>query len=220
MKFEIKKELPILIIVAIPFVYLYTIWNKLPNKVPLPWDINGEVNRYGDKSELILIPFILPFLVYVIFLLIPLIDPKGKIKKMGRKFQSLKLILTLAMSLLAIFIIHSALFKEMANPNVILLGIGILYLVLGNYFKTIKPNYFIGIRTPWTLESEQVWTDTHKMAGKLWFVGGFLVVIFSLVLNYQLNMKIFLAITLVITVVPIIYSYLAFKSHKKHHLNT
>jgi uncharacterized membrane protein len=214
MKFEFKKELPLLMIVALPFVYLFSVWHKLGDKVPLHWDINGEVDRYGSKMELVMIPFLLPVLIYVIFLVVPLIDLKGKIQKMGGKFYSLRFILTVFMSILAIFIIYSATTKELTNPNLIILGMGVLFIVLGNYFKTIKANYFIGIRTPWTLESEQVWKETHNLAGKLWFVGGLLIIIFSLILNHKINLIVFFIITITITLIPIIYSYISFKKHK------
>ena len=77
--------------------------------------------------------------------------------------------------------------------------------------QTIKPNYFLGIRTPWTLENETVWKETHRMAGKMWFVGGLIVVFASLILEEQLNLIVFLIIVGIITLIPIIYSYLLFK---------
>jgi len=214
MKFQLKKELPLIAIVAIPFIYLYYVWDKLSDQVPLHWNLQGEVDRYGSKSELILIPFLLPFLIYVIFLVVPLIDPKGKIEKMGKKFYSLKFILTFSMSLLAVYIIYSAQSNHTANPNFITLGIGALFCVLGNYFKTIKPNYFIGIRTPWTLENEDVWKSTHQLAGKMWFIGGLLIIVLSLMLNSKFNMYAFITITIIISVIPIAYSYISFKKYK------
>lgn len=116
-----KKELPILAIVLLPFVYLAYIWNELPSKVPMHWNINGEIDRYGDKSELILIPFLLPVLVYLIFLIVPKIDPKNKLNKMGGKLQTIKFFLTTFMSILALFIIYTAKNQSFANPNYIVL---------------------------------------------------------------------------------------------------
>lgn len=210
-----KKELPILAIVLLPFVYLAYIWNELPSKVPMHWNINGEIDRYGDKSELILIPFLLPVLVYLIFLIVPKIDPKNKLNKMGGKLQTIKFFLTTFMSILALFIIYTAKNQSFANPNYIVLLIGILFIILGNYFKTIKPNYFIGIRTPWTLENETVWKKTHKLGGKMWFVGGIIVVLASLILDKQLNFTLFLIIAALISIIPIAYSYVVFKSGKR-----
>ena len=116
------------------------------------------------------------------------------------------------MSILAIFIIYSANKQSLTNPNYVVLLIGILYIIFGNYFKTIKANYFIGIRTPWTLENETVWKETHKLGGKMWFAGGIIVVISSLILNKQPNFILFMIITGIITIIPIAYSYFKFKN--------
>ena len=215
MKTNLRKEAPLIVIVLLPFIYLAYIWNTLPEKVPMHWNINGEIDRYGNKTELILIPILLPLLVYLLFLIIPKIDPKGKLKKMGSKFQNLKIILTLFMSVLAVFIIYSAKNESVGNMNYIVMLAGVLFVVLGNYFKTIKPNYFIGIRTPWTLESEKNWKETHLLAGKLWFAGGLLIVFLSLILKNELNFIVFLIITGIITIVPLIYSYMLFRQGRE-----
>lgn len=212
---NIKKELPLIGIVLLPFIYLAYIWNQLPEKVPMHWNIKGEVDRYGEKIELIIIPILLPLLIYIIFLVIPKIDPKNKLNKMGNKLQTIKFLLTTFISILALFIIYTAKNESFANPNYIVLLIGVLYIIFGNYFKTIKANYFIGIRTPWTLESETVWKKTHQLGGKMWFVGGIIVVITSLILGKETNFTIFLIITGIITVIPIVYSYITFKNEKK-----
>lgn len=212
---NLKKELPILVIVLLPFIYLAYIWNELPSKVPMHWNIKGEIDRYGDKTELLIIPFLLPLLVYLIFLVVPKIDPKNKLNKMGGKLQTIKFLLTTFMSILALFIIYTAKNQSFTNPNYIVLIIGVLFIILGNYFKTIKPNYFIGIRTPWTLENETVWKKTHKLGGKMWFIGGILIVILSLILSKSLNFTIFMIITGVITIIPIAYSYLIYKNERK-----
>jgi len=209
---KLKNEIPLIAIVSLPFIYLAYIWNELPEKVPMHWNIKGEIDRFGEKSELLLIPILLPLLVYIIFLIVPKIDPKNKIRKMGNKYQHIKILLTTFMSILALFIIYTAKNQSFANPNYIVLLIGILYIILGNYFKTIKANYFIGIRTPWTLENETVWKETHKLGGKMWFISGVIVVISSLILDKQPNYILFMIITGIITIVPIAYSYFKFKN--------
>lgn len=212
---NLKKELPLIAIVLLPFIYLAYIWNQLPEKVPMHWNIKGEIDRYGEKVELIIIPIFLPLLVYIIFLVVPKIDPKNRLNKMGNKLQTIKFLLTTLMSILALFIIYTAKNESFTNPNYMVLIIGVLYIVLGNYFKTLKANYFIGIRTPWTLEKETVWKKTHELGGKLWFIGGIIVVIASLILPKETNFTVFLIITGIITIIPIVYSYLTFKNEKK-----
>lgn len=212
---KLKKELPLIGIVLLPFLYLMYVWNQLPEQVPLHYNLKGEVDRYGDKLELIMIPILLPLLIYLIFLAVPYIDPKKQIQKMGNKYDTLKLILTTFMSALALFIIYTAKNQTLTNPNIIFLIIGLLYLIFGNYFKTIKANYFIGIRTPWTLESESIWKETHKLGGKVWFVGGLLVIVCSLLLNKEINAKVFLGITIIIVLIPIVYSNVLYRKEKQ-----
>lgn len=211
MKSNFQKEIPLIIIVLLPFLYLAYVWNTLPDKVPLHWNVEGEIDRYGDKSELILIPILLPLLVYILFTIIPKIDPKGKIKYMGNKYNTLKTLLTLFMSVIALIIIYIAQHENLYNPNYIILLIGLLFAVLGNYFKTLRTNYFIGIKTPWTLENETVWKDTHKLAGKMWLIGGILIILASLLLNERANLTLFAIITVVITLIPVVFSYLRFQ---------
>ncbi|MCP4882471.1 MAG: DUF1648 domain-containing protein [Flavobacteriales bacterium] len=215
MKTTVQTELPLIGIVLIPFIYLAYIWEKLPEKVALHWNIEGEVDRYGDKSELILIPILLPLLIYVLFMIIPKIDPKDKLKHMGKKYNVLKTVLTVFMSVLSMIIIYTALNESFYNPNYIFLMIGVLFAILGNYFKTIRANYFIGIKTPWTLENETVWKETHKLAGKIWFIGGLVIIFGSLILEKTANTVLFAITTVTITLIPVVYSYFKYQSLSK-----
>jgi len=153
---KFKKEIPFLAIALIPFVYLIYIWNRLPEKVPMHWNGAGEIDRYGDKKELVAMLCMLVGITYFVFLIIPYVDPKQKLQNMGNKLNNLRMILTLFMSGLAVFILYSVQQKS-SIPGFVFSIIGLLFAFLGNYFKTIKPNYFIGIKTPWTLENEEVW---------------------------------------------------------------
>ena len=209
---KFKKEIPFLAIALIPFAYLIYIWNRLPEKIPMHWNGAGEIDRYGDKKELLVMLFMLVGITYFVFLIIPSIDPKQKLQNMGNKLNNLRMILTLFMSGLAVFILYSVQQKT-SNPSFVLAIIGLLFAFLGNYFKTIKPNYFIGIKTPWTLENEEVWKKTHLMGGKLWFVCGLLMAL-TFVLPNKIQFYTFMGIVAVITIVPIAYSYLEFKKIK------
>ena len=210
-----KKELPALVIIILPFLYLAYLWDKLPDKVPVHWNIKGQIDAYGDRHDLILLPFLLPLLVYIVFLIAPKLDPKNKLNQMGEKYQMIKFLMTTLTSALAIFIIHSARSESNLNSNYLIMLIGILFVIMGNYFKTIRENYFIGIRTPWTLEDEVVWKETHKLGGKLWFIGGLIVVISSLTLDREVGFIVFMVIAGLISVIPIVYSYLVFKNRRK-----
>ncbi|HAV53753.1 alpha/beta fold hydrolase [Aequorivita vladivostokensis] len=211
MQFNFKKEIPLILITVIPAIFLWYVWNSLPPEVPLHWNISGEVDRYGSKNELIWLTTLVPIFLYVLFLLVPLIDPKKKIAAMGGKFYTIRFYLTLFLSVLFTFIIYSVKEQTLTNPNYLFIIIGVFYVVLGNYFKTIKPNYFIGIRTPWALENETIWKSTHRLAGKLWVAGGLLIIITCFLFKQHTALTLFLIITAIITIIPVAHSYLQFK---------
>lgn len=214
MKTNLSKELPIIGIVAIPFIYLAYLWNSFPEKVPMHYDMEGVVDRYGSKYELIIIPILLPLLTYLIMLAVPYLDPKKQLDKMGNKFQSLKYAIVSFMSILATYIIYTSSNPSAMKTNILYALVGGLYMVLGNFFKTIKPNYFVGLRTPWTLESPEVWKSTHKLTGILWIIGGLIIIIFSMILSAKFAFIILMSTTAIITLVPIAYSYKEFKKLK------
>lgn len=200
-----------MLLVAVPFVYLWTIWNDLPDTVPLHWNVEGEVDRVGSKKELWLIPVVTTLMIYLILLAVPAIDPKRKIQEMGAKYQQLKFALVTFMSGLALVVLYMVKEGGEGSARLIFVLVGLLFAALGNYMKTVKPNYFIGFRTPWTLENNTIWEKTHRMGGMLWFVGGLLMVLISFLMQGRTHFYIFMGITLVISIIPAIYSYLLFR---------
>ncbi|WGF92619.1 alpha/beta fold hydrolase [Aequorivita marisscotiae] len=210
MKFNFKKELPLLLLSLLPAVYLAIVWQNLPSQVPLQWGLDGTINRYGSKMELLFLG-ILPFVLYLLFLFIPKIDPKKRVNSMGNKYYSIRLITALFITVLFVYIIYAVNEQSLGHPTFILMLIGAFFVLLGNYFKTIRPNYFVGIRTPWTLENDTIWKNTHKFAGKFWVAGGLLIIFACAVFNEPIAVTLFIIITAIITIVPIAYSYIQFK---------
>ncbi len=206
------SEVFLWVIMLIPFIYLATIWSGLPETVPIHFNGKGEADGWGSKNTLIWMPAALIFLTYGLLLVIPKIDPKKKLETMGKKYEQIKWIMVGLMVAISIMIIYSAKNGEIGlNANLLFAGIGIFYALIGNYFPAIKHNYFLGIRTPWTLENETVWKRTHRLAGGWWMVGGIVIVLSSLMFSNEVALPIFVVITLVIALVPIIYSYFEFK---------
>lgn len=204
---NLKKELPLLVLVAIPFIYLGIIWNQLPDSVPMHWNIRGEIDRYGPKSQVWILPAITSGLIYLILLVAPAIDPKKKIAQMGRKYDQLKFALVASMSALACVIIYMIQQGESAGTTPFLVIVGMLIAVLGNYMKTVQPNYFIGIRTPWTLEHPEVWEKTHRLGGKIWFAGGILMIVLAFLTGSQWQLYLILGLPIILAVIPLVYSY-------------
>ena len=205
------KESILWILMLLPFVYLSTIWTELPARIPTHFDLGGNPNGWSDKNGLIYLLASLGIGTYLVMLLIPRFDPRKKIQQMGEKYYSLRVLMTIFMTLISVYILYSGNGNKI-NPNLLIGLIGAFYAVFGNYLQTVKPNYFIGFRTPWTLENEQTWKRTHRLAGHMWLLGGLLIVITSFTLNNNIALGIiFVTITLIIVIVPVIYSYMEFK---------
>ena len=215
MKINLRNEAPLLLLALLPFAYLYLRWNEIPERVPLHWNIHGEADRWGPKGELWMIPLLTCGLIYLILLVVPAIDPKGKIKLMGVKYQQLRYILVGVMSALALAIIYFVAEGGTHITMAILLLIGLLITLLGNYFKTLRPNYFIGIRTPWTLEDPDIWDRTHRLGGVLWFGGGILLMLIAILLRGPIQFYLFMGLTLLLALVPVGYSYGRYRKSKK-----
>jgi uncharacterized membrane protein len=213
--FEIKKEIWIWVIMILPLLYLAYVWPTLPDIVPTHFGMDGQPNDWSHKSVLIYIVTGTVIGVYVLLTIVPAIDPKRKISGMGSKFFLFKLFMMLFMSAISFFVIEAAVSKSIGNVHSLFVLVGALFAFLGNYMQAFKPNYFIGIRTPWTLENETIWRKTHLLGGKLFFAAGLLIMVLPFILkeNFQ---PVFMAIVLTAAFVPIIYSFILFKREKSN----
>ncbi|MEO6632225.1 MAG: SdpI family protein [Mucilaginibacter sp.] len=206
-----------LIVWVLPVVYLFTIYGSMPAVVPMQYGMDGKVNRYGDKSELIMMTGVLLFaglLVYILMKYLPAIDPKKQVKYGEETFKKIAFGIVLFMSALNIVILFATVHRSLHVDKLILPIVGLLFAFMGNMMNNIKPNYFAGIRTPWTLESEDTWRATHRLAGKLWFIGGIGVTVTSLLLPPAAVTIVFMCGIAVFIMVPVVYSYIYFKNHQ------
>ena len=112
-------------------------------------------------------------------------------------------------------IIHSSKEGLVGQPTFVFVSLGLFITMLGNFFQTIQPNYFLGIRTPWTLKSVEVWKSTHALAGKLWFSGGLIIALIALLSSSKFASISSVAIIILIAIIPVIYSYLQSKNNLK-----
>lgn len=210
------KELVLWVLILLPYIYIATIWSELPDRVPTHFNIHGEANGWSDKTTLMFIPGAFGIGLYILMLIIPFLDPKDKIQQMGDKFYTFRFVLTLFISVLMTYILYASKEGSLKNPNVLIVILGALFAVLGNYFQIIRPNYFIGIRTPWTLESEHVWKKTHVLGGRIWMTGGILICILSFVISDNRSLMIVFGIlTFILVIIPVVFSYMEFKREKK-----
>jgi len=200
----------------VPAIYLAIIWDRLPLKIPMHYNLAGEVDRYGNKTELLTMVMVLTAVnvgVYLLLLNVHRIDPKRHAPenrdRMVRMGQGIAIFIT---AIQCFFIYTSMNEAVRPAPKLIFSAVGLLFCFLGNYMFNIRPNYFAGIRLPWTLENEENWRRTHKLAGKLWFAGGLVIAIVSLMVPANIAFIILLVMVGIMVLAPAIYSYRYFRS--------
>ncbi len=194
----------------VPCTALLLLWNKLPDQVPTNWGFNGTVT-YGSKINLLPLAGMGP-LFSLLFPFTAEIDPKRKnIFKFRGSFDLFLLVTILFLDIVAgVLLIESFRFGTVDVQMVVLLGIGVLFTVIGNFMPRFRHNYFCGIRTPWTLASETVWNQTHRVFGRLFFVWG-LITCAAAFLPELFGFWIALGGLMVFSIGSMIYSYLLYR---------
>ncbi|ABX40567.1 SdpI family protein [Lachnoclostridium phytofermentans] len=193
-------------IIAYPF---------LPAEIPFHFGANGEVDQYGGPWTIFLMPAIIIILI-VLAELLRIIDPKRQsYAKFSRHYYGVYFLISLLFMFLEIYIIAMSFGIEVMNINHLMPAIiGILFLALGNSMPKFKHNYFCGIRTCYTLANEDVWFMTHRFAGKLWFLGGFCMIL-TILLPAKANWIVSFIIVAILGIIPVLYSYFAYQRINK-----
>jgi len=206
------------LIIAVPLVYLAVIWNKLPQTVAVHFTINGIPDRFGHKNEVLVMTLILTALscgTYLLLTNVYRLDPKKYSPENKKRLDRIAFVISLFMAFVLCLIVYSTLHGTMkSGVRFIFIGIGLLFCFIGNYMHSIKPNYFAGIRLPWTLENEDNWRKTHLLAGKLFFAGGLLIAIACLFTPDKASVFVVLVITFAIIFICAAYSYRLHKQQK------
>jgi uncharacterized membrane protein len=211
------KDGVIFLLWLLPLIYLAMVYSTLPQIVPLHFGMDGKPDSYGSRSKFILVVLLMMVVAAIAYLLLkylPRIDPKRKVRYSQSTFQQMSFVLLLFITVMNMSIIYAVTHEGFQMNKLLFPLCGLLFTYLGNIMHSIKPNYFVGIRTPWTLENEDNWRKTHQLGGKIWLTGGLLITLITLLLPAKGSL-IFFAIALsIMALIPVIYSYLYFKKHQ------
>ncbi|MBS7653169.1 MAG: SdpI family protein [Candidatus Bathyarchaeia archaeon] len=212
---EIRKvEIILLGLTLLPFITGVYFYPHMPERMASHWNIGGEVDGYLPKFwGLFLIPFILLGLV-LIFISIPRIDPlKANIEKFRKYYDVFIIIFFIFMFSIYSQVILWNLDLKISPNATIPIGLGLLFFYIGILCENSKQNWFIGIRTPWTLSSERVWEKTHKLGGKLFKIAGISALFGAFFQSYALFF--ILAPAILVSICSMIYSYLEYQKEMK-----
>lgn len=165
---EVRHDWPAWLALVGSFVASILLYPTLPERVPIHWNLAGQADGYGSRA---MGAFFLPVMnltTYKLLLLIPLVDPKrANYARFAGFYRGFRVILTLFLSVLHAVALLAALGRPVDVLLVASLGISLLFLYLGHSLSQVQQNYFVGIRTPWTLADEEVWRRTHRLGGRL-----------------------------------------------------
>lgn len=203
---------PTLVVAA--WVFSLAVYARLPEQVPTHWGLDGEVDGWSPR-----LPgaFLLPAigaLTVLVLRAVPRIDPRGE--NVARFRDEFHLVVNMVAAFLLLIHLASlgvALGWPVDHTRVVAVGLGLLLVGIGNYLPRVRANWFIGIRTPWTLSSDAVWRATHRLGGWL-FVAAGLVIAASALLPPSSRGRVIMGSVLVAALIPVAYSYAAWRRER------
>jgi uncharacterized membrane protein len=176
MKIHWRTELPHWVLLILMFLLAAAAWGTAPDRVPVHWNLAGQPNRWGGRFEgLLAVPFEALGL-YLLLLLLPRLDPgRANYATFASSYASLRLLVLLFFAGLEVTLTLASHGRPVNMAVIAPLMFGGLLVLIGNLMGKLRPNWFVGIRTPWTLSSKASWTRTHRVGGWLLIASGLLV---------------------------------------------
>lgn len=211
MKKITKWDIISIVFILANFIIGINLAPRLPERVPTHWNINGMIDGYGDKAFIIWhMPLIIAG-IYLLMVITPYIDPrKQNYTNFLGEYGIIKLFVSAFLSIILWLSAAAALGVAIDMKLIMPILVGMLFIVLGAIMPKVKQNYFVGFKTPWAIENEEVWEKTQKSGSFAFIIGGFL----SIVLAFTPFAWIFFIIILLMVLYPFIYSYFIYQKVK------
>jgi uncharacterized membrane protein len=186
-------------------------YSRLPARVVTHWGLNGQPNGWSSRAFAVALMPAMMLALLLVFQALPRIDPLRRNYELhGGTYWT----------------VVNAVFAVLAGVHLLTLGVnlgwpirietwvplavGLLFVVIGNLMSRMRPNWFMGIRTPWTLSSENVWRKTHRLGGYLFVAAGFVVAALGLV-RAPWALAVLIGVALLAALIPVVYSYVLWR---------
>ena len=202
----------VLVLILAATVAGATLWNRLPDQMASHWNVNDQVDGYMSKFWGVFLMPVITLGMFLLFILIPNIDPlKANIAKFRDTFNLfITFIIGFMVYVHALTLLWNLGYTNLGIGKAMLPAMGLLFIVIGSLLRKAKRNWFIGIRTPWTLSSDRVWDETHRIGAMLFTISGVLALLGS----FFGGMTAFVMIMVPIlgsTIFLLIYSYILYQ---------
>lgn len=187
------------------------VYPRLPAEIATHWNAAGEVDDTTPKEwGAFLIPLIM-IATAALFRVLPAISPRGYEIEATRAYRAILLAILLFLFGIHLVMLAYALAYPVSMPVAMAVLIGVLLIVIGNYMTKVPRNFFIGVRTPWTLADEDVWFRTHRLAARTFIGAGLIVAAAAPFAGGRYALPVIIVATLVAALAPIVYSYAIYR---------
>jgi len=207
----LREDWPLLVLIVATFLVGAALYPHLPEQVPGHWNVAGEVDRYISRFWGAFLGPLVSLGIYLLMVFLPALDPRRQnYEKFGSTYRVLRLALPGVLLLIYLLTLAAALGYQVRVGLVVQALVSVLFIIIGNVMGRIRPTFFVGIRTPWTLADEEVWRKTHRLAAPLWVLAGILGLA-AAVLPPPWNALGLLVPLFLAAIVPVVYSYLLYR---------
>jgi uncharacterized membrane protein len=202
-----RNEAVQLVVIAGMFCASAVAWARLPPRIAMHWNLAGEPDRFGGKFEGLLLTPLIALGLYTSLLIVPRFDPRrAAYAAFARGYTIIRIALTCLLAAIHTMILLVAFGYRVDVSMVVPLGVGVLFCIIGNFMGKFRPNWFVGVRTPWTLSSAVSWKKTHRLAGRM-FIGMGLALFLLAFVHSVWALSLVLGLVAVMVVSLPLYSY-------------
>ena len=195
-------------------LFSVAVYGKLPQQVPTHFDLQGQPDDWTQRRFAAFGMPVFAAAMVLLFHMFPKISPRrANLEQFEDSYWLIANVVIAFMAALHVLILGRALGWPVDITSATLLGVGLLFIIIGNVLPRTRSNWWMGIRTPWTMENENVWRATHRLAGKTFMVGGAITVVAAL-LPPSVRPWIAIAALAIAGFIPVIYSYLIWRREK------
>ncbi len=212
----LRREGLQIVFLALPLILAAAFWSHFPQLVATHWDIHGHPNGWMGKGLGLTIMPAVNLGIWALFFYLPRLDPKihsnpAEHERTVSVLRTWRLATSAFLCLMSLLILAVAGGIPVDMNRTVANGILVLFLVLGNTMGNLRPNYFAGIRTPWTLNDPEIWRATHRIGGRIMVYGSLLLLLVQFFLTAEQLMRGFLVYMVGFAVWSVGYSYSLFR---------
>ena len=188
------------------------VYPRLPDMMAVHWDISGNPNGWMPRPVGAAFGPVFIIMLAGLLRFVPRIDPRAaNYARFGEAYEVIVGAVLVMMLAVHGIVLALALGYHLSVGRIVPALVGALFVVIGNMMPLVRPNWWLGFRTPWTLSNDRVWARTHRLGGYCMTAGGIVMILAALALPPSLGVPVLIAVAVASTVGPLVYSYLTWK---------